>query len=693
LASSKYQPGIEDGWTPKDDDGWKPPVDDEVAREQEARRMASFEEAAADGYDPEDEESMKAWRRALAEKARNRMAQNKAFVTTNAPPPPPAPAPEPEPEPAPELVPPPPKMEEFVPSLGVEEGGDDMDSRQGSEKARRLAMMRNPEAAKALKDGDGDPWKSSKEWDNDEYIDSLRRPKEELHQVWEKPKRRLWKNNEFDPSMYNKEGGEQEAEEQSKLAAEQVQELLEGGQISPQMIQGWDNWEPDRAVEQAPSSYEAQLAEARERKKQQAAQALKADSSGAPAAKAWRPPSDEKALARAVREEAAAEEERRVAAEQKTAKILAEREARLQGIPPAPAPEAPAPAAPAGEESYAEKLAAARALKASQQSSAPAPPAPPAPAPVAAAPAPAPPAPPAPAPAPVAAAPAPAAAAAAPPAAPAAGALAALGGSSFLSSAVADSGGDLLALRERLQGALALVDALVQVQGGGAATPAAAAAPRQAADTAFADATDLAAAKQAQAQAQAQEAAAQQAAQQAAQAAAEAKARAEAEAKAAAEAQAASAAKAAAAAQATAESAKAEAAQEAVWNKGPEAAAAPEAKELEPGAVEKIKQAMSLLIKHRGGGPFGAGRLEEEEVPSLERALVDVLELIKESDFDGADPLTGEATPSRPRTPTAAEAEKAQGTADFVTAAGKTRAADSYMEQLQAARAAKAASQ
>ena len=46
-----------------------------------------------------------------------------------------------------------------------------------------MAMMRNPEAAKALKDGDGDPWKSSKEWDNDEYIDSLRRPKEELHQV------------------------------------------------------------------------------------------------------------------------------------------------------------------------------------------------------------------------------------------------------------------------------------------------------------------------------------------------------------------------------------------------------------------------------------------------------------------------------------------------------------------------------
>ena len=40
-------------------------------------------------------------------------------------------------------------------------------------------------------------------WDNDDYINSLRRPKEELHQEWARPKRRLWHNDDFSPDMMN----------------------------------------------------------------------------------------------------------------------------------------------------------------------------------------------------------------------------------------------------------------------------------------------------------------------------------------------------------------------------------------------------------------------------------------------------------------------------------------------------------
>jgi hypothetical protein len=42
---------------------------------------------------------------------------------------------------------------------------------------------------------------------------------------------------------------------------------------------------------------------------------------------------------------------------------------------------------------------------------------------------------------------------------------------------------------------------------------------------------------------------------------------------------------------------------------------------------------MALLVKHRGGGPFGAGRLSQADVPNLEAALVDVLAVIKQAPF------------------------------------------------------------
>jgi len=47
-------------------------------------------------------------------------------------------------------------------------------------------------------------------------------------------------------------------------------------------------------------------------------------------------------------------------------------------------------------------------------------------------------------------------------------------------------------------------------------------------------------------------------------------------------------------------------------------------------AIERMRVAMALLVKHRGGGPFGAGRLSQEDVPNLESALTDVLDVIKQ---------------------------------------------------------------
>lgn len=50
-----------------------------------------------------------------------------------------------------------------------------------SEKARRMELMRK--AAAGEKDGGPEQFESSKQWDNDDYIMSLRRPASELHQV------------------------------------------------------------------------------------------------------------------------------------------------------------------------------------------------------------------------------------------------------------------------------------------------------------------------------------------------------------------------------------------------------------------------------------------------------------------------------------------------------------------------------
>lgn len=44
---------------------------------------------------------------------------------------------------------------------------------------------------------------STKQWDNDDYVASLKRKPDEIHQEWARPKRRLWHNDDYDPAQWN----------------------------------------------------------------------------------------------------------------------------------------------------------------------------------------------------------------------------------------------------------------------------------------------------------------------------------------------------------------------------------------------------------------------------------------------------------------------------------------------------------
>lgn len=52
------------------------------------------------------------------------------------------------------------------------------------------------------------------------------------------------------------------------------------------------------------------------------------------------------------------------------------------------------------------------------------------------------------------------------------------------------------------------------------------------------------------------------------------------------------------------------------------------AQELDEADKNTLRKAMGLLIKHRGGGPFGAGHLPRAELPALEDALKGLLEVL-----------------------------------------------------------------
>lgn len=99
-------------------------------------------------------------------------------------------------------------------------------------------------------------------------------------------------------------------------------------------------------------------------------------------------------------------------------------------------------------------------------------------------------------------------------------------------------------------------------------------------------------------------------------------------------------------------------------------------------AVDRVRAAMALLVKHRGGGPFGAGRLSHEDVPNLEAALVDVLAVIKQCDFEGADPVTGEPMGKAAFAVATKSAEEKMAIEAHKSATGSSRAASDYMSGL-----------
>ena len=134
-----------------------------------------------------------------------------------------------------------------------------------------------------------------------------------------------------------------------------------------------------------------------------------------------------------------------------------------------------------------------------------------------------------------------------------------------------------------------------------------------------------------------------------------------------------------------------------------EAEGLPTVKELDELGTDKVRKAMALLVKHRGGGPFGGGRLDTaEEVQALEDSLLDAMATFRDADFNGLDPGTGQPGSAPPAATLAAkqaaggkertEAEQEQMEA-HATFGGNSGAASTYMEQLNKARAAKAAKQ
>lgn len=105
--------------------------------------------------------------------------------------------------------------------------------------------------------------------------------------------------------------------------------------------------------------------------------------------------------------------------------------------------------------------------------------------------------------------------------------------------------------------------------------------------------------------------------------------------------------------------------------------------------AEVVKRAMAMLIKHRGGGPFGMGRLEIDEIPQLETNLLNAVATLGQLDFgEGPAPTSSPAVPTSSnqvdeRTPK----EKIQDDEALTIGLRGGQATASYMEQLQAARA------
>lgn len=83
--------------------------------------------------------------------------------------------------------------------------------------------------------------------------------------------------------------------------------------------------------------------------------------------------------------------------------------------------------------------------------------------------------------------------------------------------------------------------------------------------------------------------------------------------------------------------------------KAPVAAAMPSGKQLQNDELELMAKTLQLLVKHRGGGPFGAGRLEtKKDISDLEKSLLDTISMLTKVDAGSSIPSKTVAAPARP---------------------------------------------
>ena len=82
--------------------------------------------------------------------------------------------------------------------------------------------------------------------------------------------------------------------------------------------------------------------------------------------------------------------------------------------------------------------------------------------------------------------------------------------------------------------------------------------------------------------------------------------------------------------------------------KAPVAAAAPSGKQLQNDELELMAKTLQLLVKHRGGGPFGAGRLQtKKDISDLEKSLLDTISMLTKVDAGSSIPSKTVAVPAK----------------------------------------------
>ena len=72
-------------------------------------------------------------------------------------------------------------------------------------------------------------------------------------------------------------------------------------------------------------------------------------------------------------------------------------------------------------------------------------------------------------------------------------------------------------------------------------------------------------------------------------------------------------------------------------------------KQLQKDELELMAKSLQLLVKHRGGGPFGAGRLQsKKDIADLEKSLLDTITMLTKVDVGSSMPSKAIAVPAKP---------------------------------------------